>query len=158
MKVEHKIFQIYRGLFADKPTEASLGELLYITDKEHLYIGNGTGQALTKVGDASINDSATSSNTETYSINKINEKINSAKECVNFTITHQYTGQNKPLKDIYTGDINKTIDYVYYDSGVDIGKTQKLITTEGNRVVTKEFTYVSGTDYINTEIITITYI
>lgn len=154
----HKIFQLYRGLLANKPTDALLGEPIYTTDSKNLYIGNGVGQPLTKIGDASINDSATTSSTETYSVDKINEKINKSKECVNFSISHQYTAQNKPLKDTYVGDIVKTIDYVYYDSGIDINKTQKVIVTEGNKVTTREFTYVSGTDYINTETVTVTYI
>jgi hypothetical protein len=39
---------IKRGLAANLPLEATLGELLYTTDTKRFYIGNGTGNPLTE--------------------------------------------------------------------------------------------------------------
>jgi hypothetical protein len=43
------ILRIKRGLKGNLPTEAHAGEPLYATDTVELYIGNGTGQPLTKI-------------------------------------------------------------------------------------------------------------
>lgn len=44
--------QIKRGLSANLPSSAALGELLFTTDTKCFYVGNGTGTALTKFENA----------------------------------------------------------------------------------------------------------
>lgn len=44
--------QVKRGLAANLPASAALGELLFTTDTKCFYLGNGTGNALTKFENA----------------------------------------------------------------------------------------------------------
>jgi len=49
--------QIKRGLANNLPNSADAGELLFTTDEKNLYVGNGSGTALTKVLNAgNVND------------------------------------------------------------------------------------------------------
>jgi len=45
-----KTLQVKRGLAADLPGSALAGEVLYTTDTNEVYMGNGSGNALVKVG------------------------------------------------------------------------------------------------------------
>jgi hypothetical protein len=49
MACEKKIL-VKRGLKSNLPADAALGEVLFATDTEELYIGQGAGNALSKIG------------------------------------------------------------------------------------------------------------
>jgi len=43
------LIKLKRGLSSNLPEEANIGEPIWVSDTKDLYIGNGTGQALTKI-------------------------------------------------------------------------------------------------------------
>jgi translation initiation factor 2B subunit (eIF-2B alpha/beta/delta family) len=112
------------------------------------------GTSIGGMGGSAINDT-THSLTTVYSSQKTQDLINKVKECATFTVQYTYNAQDKYDTVTYIGDINRTIQYVYYDSGVDIGKLWKEIISENGKIVTKVYSYKVNTDYINTITVTV---
>lgn len=70
----------------------------------------------------------------------IAHRLNSQLGDCNVDISLEYDGQNRPLREVWTGDVNKTIEYTYNEQGYRSSET----ITEGNLVITTTYTYNAG--------------
>jgi len=67
----------------------------------------------------------------------IAHRLNSQLGDCNVDISIEYDGQNRVVREIWTGDVNKTIEYTYNEQGYRASE----VVTEGNLIITTTYTY-----------------
>lgn len=64
-------------------------------------------------------------------------RLNSQLGDCNVDITIEYDEQGRPVREVWTGDVNKTVEFTYNERGYRASE----VVTEGNLVITTTYTY-----------------
>ncbi len=71
------------------------------------------------------------------SYTSLTHRLNSQLGDCNVDISIEYDQQNRPIREVWTGDVNKTIEYTYNEQGYRASE----MVTEDNLVITTTYTY-----------------
>lgn len=106
--------KIRRGLKADLPSSADIGEFLYVTDTKEIFLGDGTGNPLVQVKhknnlSATTNPTINDDSDQEYSINSLwfNLSLDSVFICTDATLGYAiWKPITDSIKNNYTATVN----------------------------------------------------